>query len=133
VLVAVEILIALIVPGVVFVITACLRSRERLRLLNVIVRMSEGGHPISPELLRSLPGGREMPAPQIDFRRGVMLLAIGVALGAIGICVYLGIASEKADGAVAWGLSVAALGAIPAAIGVALIVLSREDRGAVES
>ena len=74
--VAVEILIALIVPGLVFVITACLRSRERLRLLNVILETSQSGHPVSPELLRTLPGGRELPAPQVDFRRGVMLIAM---------------------------------------------------------
>jgi hypothetical protein len=126
-------LIALIVPGLVFVITAYLRSRERMRLLDVILQTSQSGHPVSPELLRTLPGGRELPAPQVDFRRGVMLIAVGAALAAIGVCVYFGIASEKASGAIAWALSVAACGAIPGAIGIALVILSREDRSAVGS
>lgn len=131
--VAVEILIALIVPGIVFVITAGLRSRERLRLLNVILQTSQGGHPVSPELLRTLPGGRELPAPQVDFRRGVMLIAIGVALAVIGLCVYFAIASEHGGGPVAWGLSVAAVGAIPGCIGVALVILSRDESRAVRT
>ena len=132
-LVAVQILIALIVPGLVFVITASLRSAERLRLLQVILETSQSGHPVSPELLKTLPGGKELPAPQVDFRRGVMLMAIGGALAAIGLCVYFAIASENGGGAVAWGLSVAAVGAIPGAIGIALVILSREDRRAVGS
>ena len=132
-LVAVQILVALIVPGLVFVITACLRSAERLRLLDVILKTSQDGHPVSPELLRTLPGVRDIPAPQIDFRRGVMLMAIGGALAAIGLCVYFAIASENGSGAIAWGLSVAASGAIPGAIGIALVILSREDRRAVGS
>jgi hypothetical protein len=133
VLIAVEILVALIVPGIVFVITAGLRSRERLRLLNVILQTSQSGNPVSPELLRALPGGAERPEPQVDFRRGVILIAIGAALAAIGVCLYFAIASEHGAGAVAWGLSAAALGAIPGALGVALVVLSRDDSRAVGS
>ena len=132
-LVAVQILIALIVPGVVFVITASLRSAERLRLLDVILKTSQGGQPISPELLRTLPGTRTIPEPQVDFRRGVMLMAVGGALAAIGLCVYFAIASEGGAAAIAWGVSVAASGAIPGALGIALYILSREDRRAVGS
>jgi hypothetical protein len=133
VFIAVEILIALVVPGLVIVITAYLRSRERMRLLDVILQTSQSGHPVSPELLRTLPGGRELPAPQVDFRRGVMLIAIGVALAMIGVCVYFAIASAHGEGSLAWALSVAAVGAIPGCIGVALVVLSREDSRAVGS
>ena len=132
-IVAVQILIALIVPGLVFVLTAYLRSRERIRLLDVILATSQAGQPVSPELIRSLPGVREVPAPQLDFRRGVMLIAIGAALAAIGLCVFFAIASENGSGPVAWALAIAAVGAIPACIGVALVILSREDRRAVRS
>jgi hypothetical protein len=45
VIIAVQILIALIVPGLVFMFTAFLRSRERMRLLNVILATSQGGAP----------------------------------------------------------------------------------------
>jgi hypothetical protein len=135
VIVAVQILIALIVPGLVFMFTAFLRSRERTRLLDVILATSQSGNPVPAELVRSLPGGRDrdIPIPQLDFRRGVMLIAIGVALAAIGLCVYLAVASNGGDGAVAWGVMIAAFGAIPACVGVALVILSREDRGAIRA
>jgi len=133
VIIAVQILIALIVPGLVFMFTAFLRSRERMRLLNVVLQTSQTGSPLTVELLRALPGGREIPAPQLDLRRGVMLIAVGAALAAIGVCAYFGIASESGSGAIAWGVTIAAFGAIPACLGVALVILSREDRGAVRA
>ncbi|WP_372782951.1 DUF6249 domain-containing protein [Phenylobacterium sp.] len=131
--VAVQILIALVVPAVAFVITAYLRSRERIRLLDVILATSQSGHPVSAELVRSLPGVREIPAPQLDFRRGAILIAVGAALAAIGLCAYFGIASENGGGAIAIGVAIAAMGAIPGCLGIALVVLSREDRRAVGS
>jgi hypothetical protein len=135
VIIAVQILIALIVPGLVFVLTAFMRSRERMRLLDVVLQTSQSGKPVSPDLLRALPGGRDrdIPAPQLDFRRGVMLIAIGLALAAIGLCVYLAVATNGGDGAIAWGVMIAAFGAIPACVGAALVILSREDRGAIKS
>ncbi|HEY2751149.1 DUF6249 domain-containing protein [Phenylobacterium sp.] len=130
---AVQILIALLVPGLVVMFSAFLRSRERIKLLDVILATSQAGQPVSPELIRSLPGGREVPAPRLDLRRGVILIAIGAALAAIGLCTYFGIASERGDGAVAWGVAIAAVGAIPISIGIALVYLSRADRGAIAS
>ena len=132
-IIAVQILIALIVPGLVFIVTASLRSAERLRLLDVILKTSQDGHPVSPELLRSLPGVRDILTSQLDLRRGVMLIAVGLALAAIGLCVYLAVATNGGDGAIAWGVMIAAVGAIPICIGAALVVLSREDRGAIRS
>ena len=132
-IIAVQILIALIVPGLVFMFTAFLRSRERMRLLNVILQTSQSGSPLSVELLHALPGGGAIPTPQLDLRRGVMLIAVGLALATIGLCVYLAVATNGGDGAIAWGVMIAALGAIPVCVGVALVVLSREDRGAIRS
>jgi hypothetical protein len=135
VIIAVQILIALIVPGLVFVLTAFMRSRERMRLLDVVLATSQSGNPVPAELVRALPGGRDrdIPAPQLDFRRGVLLIAIGLALAAIGLCVYLAVATNGGDGAIAWGVMIAAFGAIPACVGAALVILSREDRGAIKS
>jgi hypothetical protein len=135
VIVAVQILIALIVPGLVFVLTAYLRSRERMRLLDVVLHSSQSGNPVPPEIIRSLPGGRdrEIPNPQLDLRRGVLLIAAGAALATIGLCVYFAVATDGGGGAIAWGVMIAAFGAIPASVGVALVILSREDRGAIRS
>ena len=132
-IIAVQMLVALIVPGVVFMFTALLRSLERMRLLNVVLQTSQNGSPLTAELLHALPGGREIPAPQLDLRRGVMLIAVGLALAAIGLCVYLAVATNGGEGAIAWGVMIAALGAIPVCVGVALVVLSREDRSAIRS
>jgi hypothetical protein len=133
VIIAVQILIALIVPGLVFMFTAYLRSRERMRLLEVILQTSQGGNPLTVELLRALPGGRDIATPQLDFRRGVMLIAVGLALATIGLCVYFAVATTGGDGAIAWGVMIGAFGAIPACVGAALVVLSREDRGALKA
>ncbi|MGZ6013994.1 MAG: DUF6249 domain-containing protein [Caulobacteraceae bacterium] len=132
-IVAVQILIALIVPGLVFMFTAFLRSRERMRLLDVILQTSQSGSPVSPDLLRALPGGRDIPTPQLDFRRGVMLIAVGLAVATVGLCVYFAVATSGGEGAIAWGVLIAAFGAIPACIGAALVILSREARGAIGS
>jgi hypothetical protein len=133
VIIAVQILIALIVPGLVFMFTAFLRSRERMRLLNVILQTSQSGSPLTVELLHALPGSSAIPTPQLDLRRGVMLIAVGLALATIGLCVYLAVATNGGEGAIAWGVMIAALGAIPVCVGAALVVLSREDRGAIRS
>ena len=134
-IIAVQILIALIVPGLVFMFTAYLRSRERMRLLNVVLATCQSGHPVPAEQVNSLPGARarDIPAPQLDFRRGVILIAIGLALAAIGLCVYLAVFTNGGDGAIAWGVMIAAFGAIPVSVGAALVILSREDRGAVRA
>ncbi len=132
-IIAVQMLVALIVPGLVFMFAALLRSLERMRLLNVVLQTSQSGSPLTAELLHALPGGREIPAPHLDLRRGVLLIAVGLALATIGLCVYLAVATNGGEGAIAWGVMIAALGAIPVCVGVALVVLSREDRSAIRS
>lgn len=132
-IIAVQMLVALIVPGLVFMFTALLRSLERMRLLNVVLQTSQSGSPLTVELLHALPGAGVVPSPQLDLRRGVLLIAVGLALATIGLCVYLAVATNGGDSAIAWGVMIAALGAVPLCVGVALVVLSREDRGAIRS
>lgn len=132
-IVAVQILIALIVPGMVFVITAYLKSRERMRLLDVILATSQSGTPLAPGVLQALPGVRSIPAPEVDFRRGVFMIAIGAAIAFIGMDIFLAIASQHGDEAIAMGLGVGAVGILPACVGAALVILSREARVAGEA
>ena len=85
-----------------------------------------------PEMIKALPGGGHMlPTPQRDFRLGVLLIACGVAIAAIGLCVFIAVTSEGGP-AVAIGVSIAAAGAIPGCIGAALVILSRDDKRVVE-
>jgi hypothetical protein len=131
--VAVEILIALIVPGIVFLCSNLMRYRERMRVLDVVQVAVQGGNPLSPETIAALPGGGHMfPTAQRDFRMGVLLVASGAALAVMGLCVAIAVAAEGGP-AVAVGVSIAAAGAIPACIGIALVVLSRSEKRVVES
>jgi len=131
--VAVQILIALIVPGIVFMFSNLVRMRERMRVLDIVHAAALGGNPLTPEMLKALPGGGHMfPTPQRDFRLGVLLIACGAAIAAIGLCVFIAVTSEGGP-ALAIGVSIAAAGAIPACIGVALVILSRGDKRVVES
>ncbi|MGH6910675.1 MAG: hypothetical protein ACREEG_10855, partial [Phenylobacterium sp.] len=83
--VAVQILIALIVPGIVLMFSNLIRLRERMRVLDIVHAAALGGNPLSPEMLKALPGGGHMfPTPQRDFRLGVLLIACGAAIATIG-------------------------------------------------
>lgn len=131
--VAVQILIALIVPGIVFMFSNLIRLRERLRVLDIVHAAALGGNPLTPEMLKALPGGGHLfPTPQRDFRRGVLLIACGAAIVTIGLCIFAVVASMDGP-AVAVGVSIAAVGAIPGCIGAALVILSRNDKRVVES
>jgi hypothetical protein len=131
--VAVEILVSLIVPGIVFMFSSLIRFRERMRVLDVVQVAVQGGNPLSPEIIQSLPGGGHMfPTPQRDFRMGVLLIACGAAIATIGLCVFIAVTSEGGP-AVAVGVSIAAAGAIPGCIGAALVILSRSEKRVVES
>ena len=131
--VAVQILVALIVPGIVFMFSNLIRFSERMRVLRVVQIAVQGGNPLSPEMIKALPGGGHMlPTPQRDFRLGVLLIACGAAIAAIGLCVFIAVTSEGGP-AVAIGVSIAAAGAIPGCIGAALVILSRNDKRVVAS
>jgi hypothetical protein len=131
--VAVQIMIALIVPGIVFMFSNLVRLRERMRVLDIVHAAALAGNPLSPEMLKSLPGGGHMfPTPQRDFRLGVLLIACGAAIATIGLCVFIAVTSEGGP-ALAVGVSIAAVGAIPACIGAALVILSGNDKRVVES
>ena len=103
------------------------RHRERLRVLQVVDSAAERQQPLSPELIRALPGART-PVANVDLRRGVLLIAMGVAIVMIGVCALVGVATSGGSGAVAIGVGVAAVGAIPLCIGIALVILSRAER-----
>jgi hypothetical protein len=117
------------VPGGLFALTLVLRSRERMRLLDIVRSTAEHGHPLSPDVVGVLRRGRSaMPTERDyrrrDYRRGVLLVAMGSGLALIGFCAYVFATSFEQNG-LALGVAIAAFGALPGCIGAALIVLSR--------
>jgi hypothetical protein len=113
------------VPAIVLVIAAQLRHRERLRAMEIANAAIERQQPLPAEVLRILTGARLPPSGSADLRRGAFLIATGIALFVIGICLLVALATTGVPGAVAAGVGAAGVGAIPLAIGIALVILSR--------
>lgn len=113
------------VPAIVLVIAAQLRHRERMRAMEIANAAIERQQPLPAEVLRILTGARLPPSGSADLRRGAFLIATGIALFVIGICLLVALATTGVPGAVAAGVGAAGVGAIPLAIGIALVVLSR--------
>jgi hypothetical protein len=116
------------VPAGLYALTLVLRSRERMRLLDIVRSTTEQGHPLPPELVDALRHGRALASPDRDYRRGLQLVAMASAIALIGFCGYVFTSSVDEENAVAVGIGIAALAAIPGCIGIALIVLSRASR-----
>lgn len=126
-LVALQMLIILGLPAGIIALALLFRHRERLRVLDVVDAAAERQQPLSPDLVRALPGVKG-PTANADLRRGSLLIASGVAIVLIGVCALVGVATSAGEGAVAVGVGVAAVGAIPLCIGIALVFLSRTER-----
>lgn len=116
-------LLALVLPTGVIVLVLVLRYLARRRLLDLIAEAVQAEKPISPEVLCALNGTSRSPAER-DMRRGALLVALGLGMLLIGVCVgvvlYL---STVGGGGVA--IALGGLGAMPLSIGAALIWLSR--------
>jgi len=108
-----------------------IRSRERQRLYDLMRTAYEKGQPVPPELIASLtsepqeaPGRPDQrQGTDRDLRRAVVLIAVGVGLGGVGLGMGYGLsfASDVAGGIV--GGIIAGAGAIPAFLGLAYLLL----------
>jgi hypothetical protein len=108
-----------------------IRSRERTRLYDLMRTAYEKGQSVPPELIASLTSDpSEAVPPELrggggdrDLRRAVVLIAVGVGLGGLGLGMGYGLsfASDVAGGIV--GGIIAGAGAIPAFIGLAYLLL----------
>jgi hypothetical protein len=103
-----------------------LRSRERDKLHETLRIAYERGQPVAPELVEALvrnaPEPR-LPTPDGDFRRGLVLVFVGLGFAGAAYALYLGIGVFSDTGAWITAECVAAIGAIPGFIGVAYLVL----------
>jgi len=115
-----------------------IRSRERQRLYDLMRTAYEKGQPVPPELIASLTA-EPMDAPRLpesgggaprDLRRAVVLIAVGLGLGGLGLGMGYGLsfANDMAGGIV--GGIIAGTGAIPAFIGLAYLLLYLAGRHA---
>jgi len=117
-----EVLIPLapfIMVGTIVVVPAWLKSRERREMQATVRAAIEKGQPLPPELIEALTKETKLPkvsSAQRDVRIGVILLAVGAGLALLGAALRL-IADEAF-------YSLVGSAAIPAAIGLAFIILS---------
>src|ERR1700744_4057117 len=79
-----------------------LRSREREKLHETLRIAYEKGQPVPPELISALvkePAADtpRPPAPDADFRRGLVLVFVGVGFAAAAYAMYLGISVFSED------------------------------------
>jgi hypothetical protein len=104
------------IAGVVLV-PRYFRSRERREMQQTIRAAIERGQPLPPEVLDAMTRDvRAAPSSGRDIRVGVVWLAIGLGIAGFGLAM-----SQYSEYA---GPPFYGIGAIPAAIGLAFIVMS---------
>jgi hypothetical protein len=111
-----------------------LRSRDRDKLHETLRIAYEKGQPVPPELIDALVNDERrtpafVPTPDRDFRRGLVLVFIGLGFAAAAYALYLGISVFSDTGAWITGECVAAVGAVPGFIGLAYLLLWLAKRG----
>jgi len=117
------------VPAGLVAALAWFRMIERLRLQDLVRALAERQQPLSADMVRTLAGtGFSAPPRERDRRRGVMLASIGVALATLGLLAFIGLWSSGVDVAVAVGVILAGVGAIPGCVGAGYVILSRDER-----
>jgi hypothetical protein len=126
-----QMMIAFGSPVLVIMTAMLLRSRERMRLIALVQAENEAGRPIPPETLIAL-GRRPLSTAQRDLRSGSFLVAMGAGLAILGGLAFVGLASEGVKGAVAVGVIIAAVGAMPLCLGAARVYLSRAAREPID-
>jgi hypothetical protein len=104
-----------------------IRSRERDKLHETLRIAYEKNQPVPPELIDALVSESRpqpiLPSPDRDFRRGLVLVFVGLGFAAAAYALYLGISVFSETGAWITGECVVALGAVPGFIGLAYLVL----------
>ena len=113
----------------IVIVPQILKSRERARLHETLRAAYEKGQPVPPELVEALQTDRSFilaPTPidraQRDLRIGIVWLFVGLGFVGIGVICYIALYNVGGSSeSFAW---FAGLGAIPACIGVAFLLLS---------
>lgn len=128
-------LIVFTFAGVMAITPMVLRSQERARMHETIRRLHENGETISPEMVAALQGGSDISGlmsglrtPMADLRRGMILVAVALALVVLGFVIDAGSPHYTPVWPIIGGA------AFPGLIGVAFLVMWRVKQAAgVES
>jgi hypothetical protein len=124
-------MIIAIVIGPVWIINY-FKARDRAQLHETLRIAYEKGQPPPPELIEKLTAGNLPTSPETpdrDLRRAVVLIAVGVGLAGLGVCLGYGISLSSETGGWVTGGSIAGAGAIPGMIGLAYLLLYLMKRG----
>ena len=127
-------MIIAIVLGPIWIINY-FKARDRAELHETLRIAYEKGLPPPPELIERLTAGNLPPTsttpetPDRDLRRAVVLIAVGVGLAGLGLCLGYGISMGSEEGGWITGGSIAGAGAIPGMIGLAYLLLYLMKRG----
>lgn len=130
------VLIIFVAVSLVILLPQWLRSKERQRALEAVVVAAEKGLTLSPEPIAALLADvrKEKPALPVhvrDLRRGTILLGLAAGFVVVGIGLFALLqAAGATEEALPVGIGVATVGAIPALIGGAYLLLARIARHA---
>lgn len=121
-----------------------LKSRERMKLIELVRASTDKGQPIPPEVLTTLVAEPkpQRPSHVRDIRKGVILLAVALAFEVMALCAYVAgrfssqvleaSPEDVVEGAVA-ALIIGGLGAIPLCVGIAFVILGLVGRKNAEA
>jgi hypothetical protein len=110
------------------------RWQMRKRVLDTVKDLAGTSAPMSPELIASLmaplpPSRPSLPHRQRDIRLGYILIALAIGIAFVGVAAYvIAFNTGGAREAPAVGAGVAAIGAIPGCIGIALLLLGLNQK-----
>ncbi len=119
------------IPTLIPIVVLVLRHLERVRLIEFARSAAEAGHPVSADVLRALQGDSGPQGSRSrNLRRAVVLLGTALGLCLFGLGMYVMVSHAGWGGAVATGVFIASLGAIPGCMGLVYLVLALMTRSA---
>lgn len=99
-------------------LTVYFRFKQRKLLADTTLKLLEDGKPVSPEVIRTL--AQPVPQSQKDYRLGVILVGLGVAIYGFSVVVSL-----PTSGNTNLQDAIAGLAILPLVMGVTFLILSK--------
>jgi hypothetical protein len=110
----------------VILVPIYLRHRDRSQMQETLRTALEKGQTLPTELVTALQNSvasKTMPTREGDLRRGIVLIAVGLGLSALGYGLWYGLMTVDDTAAYIAGGCTAGAGAIPGLVGVAYLIL----------
>jgi Domain of unknown function (DUF6249) len=115
----------------VILVPVYLRHRDRSQMQETLRTALEKGQTLPTELVTALQNSvasKTMPTREGDLRRGIVLIAVGLGLAALGYGLWYGLMTVDDTAAYIAGGCTAGAGAIPGLVGVAYLILWASKR-----